>query len=128
MNKRFENWYNNADMPMQDKDGNWYDAEDGISYAETIRRAAAPIVAKHPMSGLKLAELQERCRSLQRAQLNAANKHRGTLDVSKSDEVVATLDALLTAAKKATKAQLLEWVDANSDASRYMNNQLNGRK
>lgn len=28
----FDRWYDNADMPEQDENGNWYDLEDGIYF------------------------------------------------------------------------------------------------
>jgi len=32
--KRFEFWYENADMPRKDKNGKWYDLEDGLYFSD----------------------------------------------------------------------------------------------
>jgi hypothetical protein len=33
----FKKWFQNADMPTRDKDGKWFDLEDGISFEEHCR-------------------------------------------------------------------------------------------
>ncbi len=33
----FKEWFDEADIPMQDKDGRWYDAETGFSYSDYQR-------------------------------------------------------------------------------------------
>ena len=40
MNANFKKWYDDADMPMKDENGKWYDAEDGLPF--TAQQPASP--------------------------------------------------------------------------------------
>lgn len=53
----FKEWYENADIPVMDKNGEWYDAETGLYFRE---RTEKPREKKevHPMMYKKLAEMK----------------------------------------------------------------------
>lgn len=52
----FKEWHNNADMPMRDEKGNWYDAEDGLHYESTSTRQSTELVSKTGIEALKIAK------------------------------------------------------------------------
>lgn len=58
----FQQWINEADIPMQDKDGNWYDAETGFSFGSTKKsKVVEPYVevVKHEFDKLTIKQLKE---------------------------------------------------------------------
>ena len=52
----FREWYNEADMPEQDKDGKWFDMETGIYFDAPVVKVAKP--AQHEKMSLKLDEMK----------------------------------------------------------------------
>ena len=90
---------------------------------KNIKAAKKEVSVKHPDSKMKLAELEAKAKRLVASQEYAVNKYSNELDVSESVAVVEMSKKIF--AKKATKAQLLALVTANSNASRKINDQLN---
>jgi hypothetical protein len=79
---------------------------------------------KHADSKLKAPQLLAKAIRLVASQEYAINKYP-ELDMKESKEVVNLAQKLFS--KKATKAQLLALITANSNASRKVNNQLNSK-
>ena len=56
MNSNFKKWYDNADMPMRDENGNWYDAEDGLPYNNSTPAPARRTISATAQSARKTAK------------------------------------------------------------------------
>lgn len=56
MKNNFKKWHVEADMPMRDKHGNWYDAEDGSVYENKNGRQSTKLESKVGIEALKIAK------------------------------------------------------------------------
>ena len=113
----FKAWYENADLPTQDKEGNWYDAETGFAFRE---KSVKKTTVKHPDAGLKLGQLKEKVERLINNQKYAVKKHSANVDCGVLITVIERYETM-----KATKSNLLELITMNSEASKKFNESLN---
>ena len=56
MNANFKKWYDDADMPMKDENGKWYDAEDGLPFVNQAPAKPRRTVSNKAQSARDIAK------------------------------------------------------------------------
>lgn len=123
MLKAWQDWYNEADMPMQDENGEWYDAETGISWKASIQRNA--VLEKDPLFKESLASLTEKAERRIQGTEYSINKHEEQIEyveaVKEAKELVAYYYAAKSFKKKFKKQDLVDIINRNTEVSRIFN-------
>lgn len=122
MLKSWKVWYNEADMPMQDKDGDWYDAETGHYWKDSAIREET--LQKDPLFKQTHAQLSSSVEKLMRSLEYGINKHKDILEYSEAVKASVSLLNYYNASKefkKLTKQDLVNIINKNSDISRMFN-------
>ena len=123
----FRYWFNEiADIPTQDKDGSWYDAETGFGFAMYNKKAVREVKvlsdSEKRYGSMKVGDLRNLALRLVGSTAYSVNKNEELYDVSALKEVVESGKNI----DKMKKSELFELIDMNSKASRIINNQLKG--
>ena len=104
----FDTWYDEADIPMKDSDGSWYDAETGISYADWCKTPRLDYRDSKHADGIKAA--RQEARELGWPELTGTTKQKWWA-VQVRRDLIFSLPAELRsiAAKMSTSARW--WID-----------------
>ena len=84
MLKAWQAWYNEADIPLQDEKGEWYDAETGFYWKESLHRSA--VLEKDPLLKESFATLSAKVERLIQGTEYSINKHEHTVEYEKAVE------------------------------------------
>ena len=120
----FTTWFNEiADMPAKE-DGVWYDMEDGVRFdawnTKTARIKKEKSSSELRYGHLKVNALREQCVRLVKSQEYSINKYQGAYNVDMLLEVVEAGKNI----DNMKKAELFEFIEMNSKASRLMNKEI----
>lgn len=121
----FNYWLNEvADMPMRDKDGDWFDAETGIYFNQPRpKKAKKEKVEVHPMMNLKLEQMK---RDAERVVLQENYLDRTPESVREQKiELIKYAKELLS--RRAKKAEFCKMYDMRTAVGRAENAARNNK-
>lgn len=123
-NNDFTRWFNDADIPVQDANGNWYDCENGSYFIESISKPVKKekTATEERYDKLKIAELKEIVARYIASQEYAINKAKGLgIELPASIKVIESYKNIT----RVTKAKLYAIIDLNVYASQQQNILMN---
>jgi hypothetical protein len=122
MLKSWQAWYNEADIPMKDEKGEWYDAETGHYWKDSIQKKA--VLERDPLFKESLAKLMAKVENLIKSTEYSISKFSDAPEYAVAVKAASELVTYYYAAKafkKLTKQDVVDIINKNSDVSRMLN-------